>query len=85
MQVIRTIVYKIPVDKATQEVILEVLRWVVFIAVSAVVTALLELFAEIEPTTTTMALTIILRASDRWIYEHKKQKPKVKSPMGLTF
>ena len=78
MRFVRTAVYRIPVDKATQELVLEVLRWVVFVAVSAVVTELLGFVTELDSTMTTAAFTVVLRASDRWLYEHRKQAPKVK-------
>lgn len=83
---IRTIVYKLPLDKATQELILEALRWAVFAAISAFVSALLDAVAKVEPTSTTMILTIVLRGVDKWLYAHQKDSDKKavsNNPTGL--
>lgn len=84
---VRGAVYTLPIDKATQEVILEWLRWLFFVALSAIVTAVLEVLADVEPTTTVAVLTIALRSADKWIYNHRKEAPRPKNATtkGLIF
>lgn len=87
---VRDTVYTLPGGKPLKEVVLEVLRWLLFIGISAMVSALLQLVSGLEPSTTTMILTIVLRAADKWLFEHRKETPSLKggkaeTPMGLTF
>lgn len=84
---VRGAVYALPIDKATQEVALEWMRWLFFVALSAIVTAVLEYLADVEPTTTVAVLTIALRSLDKWIYTRRKEAPRLKNETakGLIF
>ena len=54
---------------ANVETLKEVLRLVVFAAVAAAITVLINYVAEVPETTVTAIILLLLRAADKWVHE----------------
>lgn len=58
---------------ALKESIKEVLRLVVFAAVGAIVTALINYFGDVDQTTSVAIILLVLRALDKYIHKAEVQ------------
>jgi len=86
MSVIRKWIYAIPVDKATQELILETLRVAVLVAASAFLAIVVEMVAGLPKTTVTLVLLGLGRAADKWLFEKQQlaRKRGEEAPVGIV-
>lgn len=82
---IRNWIYKLPVNKALQEVVLEALRFAVFGFISTFLTVVIARFQTIpNQELVILVLTSLLRAIDKYKYIANQDNKAVKTNVGLV-
>lgn len=61
-------------SESVKKALLEIARLALFTGVSAFVASVSESVTKLEPSTTTVVLTVLLRFVDKWLYESGKAK-----------